>query len=133
MDIEYPNSSARVNKKKPQTTNKSIRLCSEAIVANFQDQNEVKKVLIDMLPTEHRRLVNPISLSTSKEGYEKVHKFFLNSLLCRPIASLNFPVQQEYTDRLFEGIHKILDDEPTLLNVIHLFNHSDQTSSKDLR
>ena len=65
MDIEYPNT-GKIAKRKIQTTNKSIRLCSEAIVANYQDQNEVKKVSIDMLPTEHRRLVNPINLSTSK-------------------------------------------------------------------
>ena len=63
MDIEYPNT-AKVSKRKPQTVNKSIRLCSEAIVANYQDQSEVKKVSIDMLPTEHRRLVNPINLSS---------------------------------------------------------------------
>ena len=120
MDIEYPNT-AKVSKRKPQTVNKSIRLCSEAIVANYQDQNEVKKVAIDMLPTEHRRLVNPINLSSGNLAYEKVHKFFLNALLCRPIASLNFPIQQEYTDKLFEGLNKILDDEPTLLNVIVSF------------
>jgi hypothetical protein len=39
MDIEYPNPPAKVPKRKIQTTNKSIRLCSEAIVANYQDQN----------------------------------------------------------------------------------------------
>jgi hypothetical protein len=38
-------------KRKTKTANKSIRLCPEAIVANFQDQNDVKKVNIDMLPT----------------------------------------------------------------------------------
>ena len=65
MDIEYPNT-GKIAKRKIQTTNKSIRLCSEAIVANYQDQNEVKKVSIDMLPTEHLRLVNPIKLSTNK-------------------------------------------------------------------
>lgn len=106
-----------MSKKIVHTGKKSIRLCSEAMVANFQDQNEVKKISIDMLPTEHRRLVNPINLSSSKDSNEKVHKFFLNSLLCRPIASLNFPIQQEYTDKLVEGVSKILDDEPTLLNV----------------
>ena len=129
MDIEYPNT-AKVSKRKPQTVNKSIRLCSEAIVANYQDQNEVKKIAIDMLPTEHRRLVNPINLSSGNLAYEKVHKFFLNALLCRPIASLNFPIQQEYTDKLFEGLNKILDDEPTLLNVITTLN-SDKAASKD--
>lgn len=50
MDIEYP-SSLKSSKQKAPQTGKSIRLCSEAIVANFQDQNEVKKVSIDMLPT----------------------------------------------------------------------------------
>lgn len=38
MDIEYPNS-GKGGRRKVQTTNKSIRLCSEAIVANYQDQN----------------------------------------------------------------------------------------------
>jgi hypothetical protein len=47
-------------------TNKSIRLCSEAVVANFNDQNEVKKIHIDMLPTEHRRLVKPVNLSSAR-------------------------------------------------------------------
>ncbi len=51
MDIEYSNTIGKVPKRKIQTTNKSIRLCSQAIVANYQDQNDVKKVLIDMLPT----------------------------------------------------------------------------------
>ncbi len=93
MDIEYP-TSVKSSKQKVLTTGKSIRLCSEAIVANFQDHNEVKKVSIDMLPTEHRKLVNPINLTSNKEAYEKVVKYFLNLLLCRPIASLSFPIQQ---------------------------------------
>jgi hypothetical protein len=71
-----------------------------------------------MLPTEHKKLVNPINLSSFKDSYEKVYKYFLNSLLCRPISSLSYPIQQEYTDKLFEGVSKILDEEPTLLNVI---------------
>lgn len=50
MDIEYPTSVKSSKHKVPQT-GKSIRLSSEAIVANFQDHNEVKKVAIDMLPT----------------------------------------------------------------------------------
>ena len=104
-------------KRKTKTANKSIRLCSQAIVANFQDQNDVKKIQIDMLPTEHKKLVNPINLTSFKDSYEKYYKYFLNSLLCRPISTLSLPIQQDYTDKLFEGVAKILDEEPTLLNV----------------
>lgn len=48
-------------------TNKSIRLCPEAIVANFNEEQDIKKIHIDMLPTEHKRLVGNTTVGNSKE------------------------------------------------------------------
>ena len=48
-------------------TNKSIRLCPEAVVANFNEEQEIKKIHIDMLPTEHRKLVGNTTVGNSKE------------------------------------------------------------------
>jgi hypothetical protein len=59
MDIE-PVARRSIN------TNKSIRLCPEAIVANFNEEQDIKKIHIDMLPTEHRRLVGNTSVGSSK-------------------------------------------------------------------
>ena len=64
MDLEATNP-VTVQKRNIQT-NKSIRLCSQAVVANFNDQNEVKKIHIDMLPTQHRRLVKPVNLTSAR-------------------------------------------------------------------
>ena len=44
MDIEY-------HPKRDIKTNKSIRLCPEAVVANFDEQRDIKKIQIDQLPT----------------------------------------------------------------------------------
>lgn len=63
MDIEQP------HKRDTKTTNKSIRLCPEAVVANFDEQRDIKKIQIDQLPTENRRLISNINLSTSKEHH----------------------------------------------------------------
>lgn len=48
MDLEYD--SNRPHRRNIQT-NKSIRICPEAIVANFDDQRDIKKIQIDQLPT----------------------------------------------------------------------------------
>ena len=73
-------------------TNKSIRLCPEAIVANFNEEQEIKKVNIDILPMEHRKLVGNSAVSTYKEHIEKIHRFFLNNLFLRPNASITYPI-----------------------------------------
>ena len=73
-------------------TNKSIRLCPEAIVANFNEEQEIKKVNIDILPMEHRKLVGNTGVSNYKEHIEKIHRFFLNNLFLRPNASITYPI-----------------------------------------
>jgi len=85
-------------------TNKSIRLCPEAVVANFNDEQEIKKIHIDMLPTEHRRLVGNTTVSNSREPLEKIHRFFLNNLFLRPSATITFPIPAEYIDKLLEAV-----------------------------
>lgn len=59
MDIESSRRSTR--------SNRSIRLCPEAVVANFNDDADIKKIHIDMLPTEHRRLVGNTTVTNGKE------------------------------------------------------------------
>lgn len=44
MDIEHEVVRRNIH------TNKSIRLCHEAIVANFNEEPDIKKVNIDILP-----------------------------------------------------------------------------------
>lgn len=94
MQIEHPVVRRNIN------TNKSIRLCPEAIVANFNEEQEIKKIHIDMLPTEHRRLVGNTTVGNPKEHLEKIHRFFLNSLFMRQTIHLTFPISGEYIDKL---------------------------------
>ena len=99
-------------------TNKSIRLCPEAIVANFNEEQEIKKVNIDILPMEHRKLVGNTAVSNNKEHIEKIHRFFLNNLFLRPNASITYPIPNEYINKLLEEMEKILDEEPMFIRVI---------------
>lgn len=112
MQIEHPVVRRNIN------TNKSIRLCPEAIVANFNEEQEIKKIHIDMLPTEHRRLVGNTTVGNPKEHLEKIHRFFLNSLFMRQTIHLTFPISGEYIDKLLEAMEKAVEEEPTLVRVI---------------
>jgi len=90
-------------------TNKSIRLCPEAIVANFNEEPDIKKINIDILPMEHRKLTGTTALLNSREHVEKIHRFFLNHLLLKPNASMTYPIPNEYINELLKEIEKILD------------------------
>ena len=98
-------------------TNKSIRLCAEAVVANFNEEQEIKKINIDILPMEHRKLVGNTAVGNPKEHVDKIHRFFLNNLFLRPSASVNYPIPGEYINKLLEEVEKILDEEPMFIRV----------------
>lgn len=92
-------------------TNSSIRLCPEAVVANFNEEHEIKRLHIDMLPSEHRRLVGNTSVGASKEHVEKIYKFFLGHLFLKSYAALPSPMSSDYVDKLLDYVEKILNDE----------------------
>lgn len=87
-------------------------------MANFNEDPDVQKVQIDQLPTEHRRLVGNVSLSNSKENFEKIYRYFLSSLFCRPLAHISFPIAPDYADKLLEHVEKIIEEESSLVRVI---------------
>ena len=112
MDVEHH------YKRDIKTTNKPIRLCHQAVVANFDEQKDIKKIEIDQLPTENRKLIQNINLTSSMQTQEKIYRFFLNNLFCRPTAHIGYPIPSEYIDRLLEGIEKITDEVIKTLRVI---------------
>lgn len=90
-------------------TNKSIRLCPEAVVANFNEEQDIKKVHIDLLPTEHKKLVGNTSVGAAKDHLEKVHRYFLSALLLRS-QHLAFPIPGDLLERLLEGVERAVDE-----------------------
>lgn len=51
MDIEYQSNSRRNVQ-----TSRSIRLCPDVVVANYNEEMDVKKISIDELQSENRKL-----------------------------------------------------------------------------
>ena len=99
-------------------TNRSIRLCPEAIVANFNEQKDLKKVSIEELPAEHRKLNDPNVNSGSKDSATQlISNFFLNSLFLKPSPQLTYPPSGDNIDKVLQKMVSILNDEETLLRV----------------
>lgn len=87
--------------------NRPIRLCPEVVVANFKEQNDVKKVSIDELESEPKRLTDPTIHSFSRDNIgEVIGKYFLNSLL-KAAPELSYPLPIEYLDKMLLRLEKI--------------------------
>ena len=108
-------------KRSIKTTDKPIRLCQEAIVTNYNDQNEMKKINIQELQSEHRKLnesmMNGLSMLRKDPNYEHVARYFLNSLFCQSNPQLLLPVHSDYLDKILTRIEKLVQEETTLLRV----------------
>lgn len=108
----------KVPKRNIQTNHKDIRLCPEAFVANFNEQNDLRKVSIDELPAEHRKLNNPNLHSFSKDTEtENICKYFFGSLLNKPSPQISYPILGDYADKLLRKLDKVFDSESTLIGV----------------
>ena len=106
MDIEPPRRNNHSNQ-----TNRSIRLCHEAIVANYDEENDVKKIKIEELQAEHRKLLDPGASNSFKDNAaETIAKFFMNSLYMRPIPQLAYPLPLEYLEKLIQKMDKVLHE-----------------------
>ena len=72
---------------------------------------------IDMLSSEHRRLIGNTSVGGSKDHLEKIHRFFLSSLFMKPYPTMNYPIPSEYIDKLLDAVDKILNEEETFVKI----------------
>lgn len=87
-------------------------------MANFNEQRDLKKVSIEELPAEHRKLNDPNINSNSKDSASQViSSFFLNSLFLKPSPQLKFPISGDYIDKMLQKMIAIFSEEETLLRV----------------
>ena len=92
-------------------TNRSIRLCPEAIVANFKEQSDVQKISIDELESEPKKLNEQTINHVSRDNAgEVIAKYFLGTLFMKGIPELNYPLPIEYLDKLLIRMEKIFSE-----------------------
>lgn len=80
----------------------------------------MRKVSIDELPAEHRKLnIQSINSFSKDTVTENVCKFFFNALLCKPSPQLPYPIN-DYLEKLLSRLDKIFEDETTLIRVLNV-------------
>ena len=71
------------------------------MVANYNDENDLKKISIDELPAEHRKLNNANILSFEKDTKnENLCKYFLDALLNKPVPKLTYPASEDNISKM---------------------------------
>lgn len=69
----------------------------------------MKKIKIEELQAEHRKLLDPGTSNSFKDNAaETIAKFFMNSLYLRPLPQLAYPLPLEYLEKLINKMDKVL-------------------------
>lgn len=95
------------------SSTRAIRLCPEVIVASYDEQT-TKKVELDKLHEENRRLKDVPVIQNSKATLEKLYNPFINAFLLKP-GTLAFNTDA-INAMLFE-VEKVLNEEHSLLRL----------------
>ena len=86
-------------------------------MANYNEDDLIKKVLVDDLPSERRRLVGNVSLGFPREHIEALSEYFVGRLLMRNDIQIKDPPPKQYIDALLAAVEKNFDEEPSLVQV----------------
>lgn len=80
------------------------------------DEQVVRKIGIDKLEEEGRRLKEPLLPQQSKAYLEKIYNTVLANYFMKP-NPLTFPFQQDLVYALLDEVDKVISEEPTLLRL----------------
>ena len=110
LTSSYPQSQnfqrQREENRKILTSSRPIRLCNEAVVVAY-DEQIVRKIGIDKLEEESRRLKEPLLPQQSKVYLEKIYTTVLSSYFMKPNPA-NFPFMQDLIYALLDEVDKIV-------------------------
>ena len=110
LTSSYPQSQnfqrQREENRKILTSSRPIRLCNEAVVVAY-DEQIVRKIGIDKLEEESRRLKEPLLPQQSKVYLEKIYTTVLSSYFMKPNPA-NFTFMQDLIYALLDEVDKIV-------------------------